>query len=532
MNLCASAPLREIFFVLGNSEEFMTEKHLFSMAKLAEMLAGELVNGADPDMRIGSVMGDSRQELPQSIFVAYRGAESDGHDYIGAAFDHGARAAVVTEVDRLEGRPGIAVADGKRALSLLAASFAGHPSQRLLTVGITGTNGKTTIHWIVSKTLTQLGLPNIRIGSLGIAADGLLERSGKVITKNAGEIILTTPGPLEIHQSMAAALALGVKACVLETSSHALEQGRVRDVAYDVAVFTNLTPDHLNYHPDLESYFQAKVGLFRQLAETRAAGMTPYGGSVVNLDCPYGRRLAELTASLELPSFTFGSDAAARVRILAFDQEFHQSRLVLGFDQGEYAITSPFIGDYNASNLCAAFAACLALGLEPQAVADAMGDVPPVPGRLEFVGNDRVAVFVDYAHTGEGLHKVLSAVKNFVKGDLWVVFGCGGGKDHRKRAAMAQAANALADKIVITSDNPKNEDPMEIIQDILSTPCHPTFVEPDRGLAIEKTLRLAQPGDVIILAGKGHEDYQIFGNQTFFFSDREEVLKHRQNGVF
>jgi len=502
-----------------------------TLAQLNNLLGGTILGGADPSMEIQSVVSSGDHAEPNSIFVAYRGVVVDGHDFIGAAFENGSVAAVVTEDAMLGDRPGILVENSHRALSRLCAAFAGDPSRDLLTIGITGTNGKTTIHWLLYHALDRLGLPAIRIGSLGIAAEGQIERSGKVTTRGAGRIVLTTPAACEIHDSLRLAVDKGLKACVLETSSHALDQHRVDNVWYDAAVFTNLTTDHLDYHPDMESYFQTKITLFRQLADQRTETGAEKGGAVINSDCPYGTRLVGIAGEMGLPVLTFGTDETAAVRILEFDQHFDRSTLKLGFSGEEHEIATALIGDYNASNMAAAFAALISLGFGPQESASALSGIPSVPGRLESVGSRDIAVLVDYAHTGEGLRNLLLALRGFVGNELWVVFGCGGGKDPRKRAGMGEAAKDLADRIVLTSDNPKNEDPAKIVEDILSSGCEPEFIELDRGLAIEQTLRMARKGDVVVLVGKGHEDYQIIGNQTSYFSDREEAIKWRERGL-
>jgi UDP-N-acetylmuramoyl-L-alanyl-D-glutamate--2,6-diaminopimelate ligase len=401
----------------------------------------------------------------------------------------------------------------------------------MLTFGITGTNGKTTIHWILYHLLNKLGYPSIRIGSLGINAGDKIDMSGKVKTKT-GEIFMTTPGALEIQEVLQRAVQKGIKACVLETSSHALEQYRVADIDYDVAIFTNLTPDHLNYHEDMEHYFNAKVGLFKQLAKSKELLNKTLGGAVINLDDSYGKKLEKIAVELNLPIYSFGNSEKARIRILEFKQDFKNSVLNLEYNKKVYSVETSFIGDYNASNISAVFAACVSVGIKPEDINEAFREIPNVPGRLESVGNDRVGVFVDYAHTGDGLASVLLAVRPFVKNKLWVVFGCGGGKDQGKRPAMGKAAKDNADRIVLTNDNPKNDEPEKIIEDILSSGCKPEFIELDRGRAIEKTIRQAEDGDVIILAGKGHEDYQIIGNKTIPYSDKEEVEKLKKLDVF
>ena len=501
------------------------------LGEVAALLGGEPAAGSDPALRLRGVVARGDRVRPGDLFVAVAGRAADGHDFLDQAFGHGAAAAVVTDPGRLAGRPGVVVADGRAALSRLAAAFAGEPSRRLLTVGVTGTNGKTTVHWLLAHALERLGPPTVRIGTLGVVAPGRFERGTRAAIAGAGQIQMTTPGPLEIHDILRQALAAGVEACVLETSSHALDQQRVADVWYDAAVFTNLSVDHLDYHGDLEAYFATKVRLFEQLARQRRATGASSGGAAVNADDPWGRRLIGICGELGLPVVAFGAAADAAVRITGFAQGFTSSRLTVAVEGAEHTVDTVLLGDYNASNLAAAFAALVTLGLEPGAIAGALSGVPGVPGRLESVGTADVAVLVDYAHTGDGLRSVLSAVREFVPEKLWVVFGCGGGKDPRKRRAMGEAARDLADRIVLTSDNPRREDPAAIVADILASGCEPVFVELDRAVAIERTLCAAGKGDVVILAGKGHEDYQVIGDETRHFSDREEVARCRELGL-
>jgi len=494
------------------------------LSDLGTLLGGRVLNPEPTDPVMTSIVSSGSDALEGSLFIAIRGARADGHDYIDQAFAAGAVAAVVSDSARLGAQPGILVKDGRSALSLLAAHCSGHPSRELLTIGVTGTNGKTTVHWMLHHALLRLGQPSIRIGSLGIAGPGLEKRSGKVVIPGSGDIILTTPDAMEIHANLRRALDAGLSSCVLETSSHALSQKRVADVAYDAGIFTNLSPDHLNYHRDMEDYFKAKVGLFQQLADLKKVGLSP-GKAIINTDDPWGQRLIPIAEKLGLGVIGFGMTSEAQVRIGAFDQRFPTSRLKIEFANHRYRLSTPMIGDYNASNLAAAFAGLVALSFEPAAVAQALSGLPHVPGRLESVGQGEFTVLVDYAHTGEGLEKTLKAIRPFTMKRLWVLFGCGGGKDPAKREAMGRTAAQLADCIVLTSDNPRNEDPQDIFRDILKSGCRPEFIEPDRARAIERCLDKADPGDVVLLAGKGHEDYQVIGEKTMYFSDREEVLR-------
>jgi UDP-N-acetylmuramoyl-L-alanyl-D-glutamate--2,6-diaminopimelate ligase len=330
---------------------------------------------------------------------------------------------------------------------------------------------------------------------------------------------MTTPGACEIHSALKEGLKNGAKAAVIETSSHALSQYRVAHVNYNTAVFTNLTPEHLNYHKTVEAYFNAKVKLFEQLSKSNK------GVAVVNSDCEYGEKLIGICSNLNLKVFSYGKNKNDSIRILEFNQQLGKSKLMLEFKNNSYKIETNLIGSYNGYNIAAAFGVLVANDFNPLDSAFALSDIPCVPGRLEFVGTKDIGVFVDYAHTGDGLENVLSALKPFAKNNLWVLFGCGGGKDKGKRIAMGNAAKKIADKIVLTNDNPKLEEPEKIIEDILQSGCSPEFIELDRGKAIEKTLNSVKKGDVVVLAGKGHEDYQIIGTKTIPFSDREEVLK-------
>ena len=507
------------------------KENSMSMKEIASELGAECLL-PDLDARVTDLTCDSRLVKPGSLFFAYKGPESDGHHFLDSAFKNGAVAAVVTDPACLEGRPGLVVHNSQVAFSRICALMEGDPSRYMKVIGITGTNGKTTIHWILYHALNRLGMPCIRIGSLGTEAEsGHIERSGKVRTLHAGEIVMTTPSAQEIQKALAQGLENGVMACALETSSHGIHQNRVKDILFNTAIFTNLTPDHLNYHPDMETYFHVKSELFFQLAENRKIKNDPLGGAVINLDCPYGQRLVKTVQMLQQPIFTFGTSEASTVKIIAFEQGIPRSELKLQFKGTVYAIHTPLIGDYNGSNLAASFAALISLGFDPNQVVNSMNDLPVVPGRLEPVGTDDLPVFVDYAHTGIGLECMLKAVKGFVKGDLWVLFGCGGGKDPRKRFDMGEAARTCADKIVLTDDNPKNEDPKKIMEEILSSGCQPEFMIHDRAAAIVQTLKSAKKGDVVVLAGKGHEDYQIIGSQTLHFSDQEEVRKAIKAGL-
>jgi UDP-N-acetylmuramyl-tripeptide synthetase len=478
---------------------------------LAKAIGGTVVNSPAYEVLIRGVVFSGRHSLNNSIFVAIKGSAADGHQFISHALENGSGAAVVTDAAPLAGAPGILVADTRKALSRLAAIFAGEPSREMQVVGVTGTNGKTTINWLVYNLLEKCGISSMRIGTLGIKARDLFDSPGN----------LTTPDPVQIQESMALALAAGVRACVLETSSHALDQYRVDDLQFDVGIFTNLTRDHLDYHGDMESYFLAKRRLYDLIAgsnkKTRAAS--------INLDDEFGQRLQAYALSLGLADFSYGRDESARIRILGMNQDLKGSVVRLQIAEQMVEIKSALIGGHNASNIAAAFAAGLALGLNADQMAEAFLSMPQVPGRLEAVGAERFGVYVDYAHTPDALDNTLRTLAELKRGALWVIFGCGGDRDRGKRPQMARVAMERADRVVVTSDNPRTEDPMTIIGDILSEGCRPVFVEADRRKAINMAVRELKEGDILLIAGKGHEDYQIIGKEKIHFSDVEEAAR-------
>jgi UDP-N-acetylmuramoyl-L-alanyl-D-glutamate--2,6-diaminopimelate ligase len=305
----------------------------------------------------------------------------------------------------------------------------------------------------------------------------------------------------------------------METSSHALDQARVKDVSFDVAVFTNLTRDHLDYHGTFDNYFAAKRHLFELLRDSAKATR----GAVINGDDAYGQRLIAEIESLGLNNWSFGRAASCSVCVTSITETPGAMQIEVSLTQlnRNLTITAPFIGAHNAENVVAAFAACCALGYEPGWVAEAIRGVPQVPGRLERVGASAVRVFVDYAHTPDALERAIAALRPSTEGKLWVVFGCGGDRDKGKRPIMATVAASGADRVVVTSDNPRTEDPNRIISDVLSSGIAPWITEVDRRRAIVEAVHAASPGDTVLIAGKGHENYQIIGTEKSHFSDQE-----------
>ena len=484
-----------------------------SISELALHLKGEIVHGDGSRRVLLKPSASSTLVGRDEIFIAIKGNAADGHRFLSDAFSRGVGVAIVEERDSLQGHPGIVVPNTRLALSSLASLACGEPSQKMHVVGITGTNGKTTTNWIVYHVLNAIGGGALRIGTLGTEVMGNSPQEGS----------LTSPDPVTLHQMMAEGVQSGASSCVMEASSHALDQARVEDVSFDVAVFTNLTRDHLDYHKTFEHYFAAKSRLFDLLSKSSKGTK----GAVINLDDPYGEQLWLSNGSKGLKDFSFGKDPRARFQIVEVKETPH-SMVIKLTPRGEHqdiTIQAPFIGPHNAENVVAAFASVVALGYPYPDVIEALRTTPQVPGRLERVGQGSPRIFVDYAHTPDALERVLKAVRVSTQGKLWCVFGCGGDRDRGKRPEMARIAAAGADCVVVTSDNPRTEAPQSIIDDILSSGIEPAVVNPDRAQAIAQAVGDAAPNDTIVIAGKGHENYQIIGTSKVHFSDQEVSLE-------
>jgi UDP-N-acetylmuramoyl-L-alanyl-D-glutamate--2,6-diaminopimelate ligase len=486
-----------------------------------EVLHGELFrNGKDlTATRISDITVSSKAvERDHSLFVAITGTTSDGHRYLGAAAAAGAVAAVISDrsvIDSVKDLPLILVKDTRQALSRLAARWYEAPSQSLQVIGVTGSNGKTTSNWLIQTVLEKLGVPCLRIGTLGYAFQTDTEETG-----------MTTPDALYLHRLLKRGLQDGARAAVMETSSHALHQHRVDDIAFDVGVFTNLTREHFDYHPDFEHYFACKTRLF----ELVAASPKKIHAAVINLDGAYGDRMLAMAESLLLDIFTTGHSEKARIQIADFVQDLNGSTVTLRYGERRIPIYSPLIGAHNAENIAGAFAALAALGYDFSAIAEGFREVPQVPGRLQQIRvlqNQPFGVFVDYAHTPNAYERILSTLRPLATSKLWVLFGCGGDRDRGKRPEMVRAALAAADKVILSTDNPRTENPDQIFDDMLAgiEDQSRITVERDRRVAIEQMIFALQPGDVAVLIGKGIEDYQIMGKEKIHFSDIEESYR-------
>ncbi len=464
-----------------------------------------------PPRTVSSLAADSRRVEPGGCFVAVPGFQQDARRFIPEAVRRGATL-VVTEGEPLADTPvaQVLVGSARAALARLADAWYGHPSSALTLVGITGTNGKTTTSYLVEALLRARGLATGVIGTVQYVLGEERRPAGQ-----------TTPEALELHGMLALMRERGIGGVAMEVSSHALALSRVEGLAFDVAIFTNLTQDHLDFHGTLEAYRLAK----RRLFELLAASPKPARTAVVNADDPAGASMVE---GLDLPVLTFGLGAGARVRAVEHASSIDGIRMTVEAPGGRLALVSPLIGEHNVMNLLGAIATGLALGLELGTIGGALATVGAVPGRFEQVrAGQPFLVVVDYAHTPDALERVLVTARRLTAGRLGVVFGCGGDRDRGKRPIMGRIAARLADRAWITSDNPRSERPGAIVDEIVTgvraagAPADHWVAEPDRRTAIEAALRWATHGDTVVIAGKGHETYQIVGAEVLAFDDRE-----------
>jgi UDP-N-acetylmuramoyl-L-alanyl-D-glutamate--2,6-diaminopimelate ligase len=483
----------------------LTWSDLLTTLKESDLLVSAPPQGPEPvELQV-----DSRAVRPGAMYLAVRGSQADGHRFVPEAVRRGA-GAVVVESALGSGVPEIVVADGRRAALALGAAWFGHPARRLQLVGVTGTNGKTTTTGLIRHLLNANG-STASIGTLG-AFDG----ENEPVTSTAGS--LTTPGPIDLQATFAALVGRGVDRVVMEASSHSLDQGRLDGLSFVAAVFTNLTRDHLDYHGTMESYLSAKLKLGRMLTES--------GVEVVNMDDPAWQVLPARARRV-----TFGVRAAADIRATDIGLSAAGSRFRLDGRFGSAEVALPLLGDFNVANAAAAAACAVALGMGVDEVATRLSSSPQVPGRMELLSETPCVVLRDYAHTPDALERALSTLRPLTRGRLVVVFGCGGDRDKGKRPLMGRIAADLADVAVVTSDNPRTEDPEAIIQDIelgMGATAHVRI--PDRLAAIHAALDQARPGDTLLLAGKGHETYQILGTEKVPFDEREIVQRAVEGG--
>ncbi|HUW66088.1 MAG TPA: UDP-N-acetylmuramoyl-L-alanyl-D-glutamate--2,6-diaminopimelate ligase [Spirochaetia bacterium] len=469
-----------------------------------------LAVGGDHGRAVSGLAYDSRCVEPGFLFVAVRGFATDGHLYLADAVARGASAVVVEDPGGVP--PGVAwvqVPDTRLALALLSALFYGHPDRGMAVVGVTGTNGKTTTTHLIRSIYRAAGLTTGLCGT---------------VQNLIGDIELpvehTTPESLDLYRLLAGMRETGVQAAVLEVSSHALALHRVEGVEFDVAVFTNLTQDHLDFHQDMDDYLAAKAGLFRCLGATKHKATAKF--AVVNADDPHE---AAVVRECRAPVLRYG----VRERCDVWASDIVVTPKGTSFTAhgpfGEMPLRLPLTGLFNVYNALAACAVGAGGGLSSVVLQEGLETLAGVSGRFELVdqGQD-FAVLVDYAHTPDGLDNVLRTARSFTRGRLWVVFGCGGDRDRGKRPLMGGIATRLADVAVLTSDNPRSEDPLQILREVEAGAAAgggSYFVEPDRREAILLALTGARSGDTVVIAGKGHEDYQLVGRMRLPFDDRE-----------
>jgi UDP-N-acetylmuramoyl-L-alanyl-D-glutamate--2,6-diaminopimelate ligase len=458
------------------------------------------------DRAVESIAYDSRRVQRNGLFVALRGEKTDGHQFLEQAIERGA-SVIVTEREEKQPRVTCLVVDDTRsALAALAAAFYGWPATKLKLAAVTGTNGKTTTTFLIKHICEKAGL---RCGLIG------------TVRYEIGERILpatrTTPESLDLQELLAQMANAGCRAAAMEVSSHALAQERTRGLEWDVAVFTNLTQDHLDFHGTMENYFESKAKLFAQLAQQKKK-QKPV--AIVNIDDRYGEQLlGKIDKNISV--VTFGMSARADFRASSYRMEFGGTSYQLDARGKSYLVRVPLIGRFNVANSLAALAAANALGLSLRETVLSLGKSPQVPGRLEAVPAKRqFQVFVDYAHTPDALLNVLKTLRELQPRRLIVVFGCGGDRDRQKRPLMGEVVDRHADLAIITSDNPRKEDPNAIIAEVEKGFRADHYEKiPDRTEAIRRAIELAQPRDIVLIAGKGHENYQEFADHTVPFDD-------------
>ncbi len=489
--------------------------------RLSELLEGRIGTRQHGDAEITGIQVDSRQVRPGDLFVALVGRQTDGHRFLNEALARGAAALLVSDAHALPpNAPAWAVVDDTReALWQIAQRFYGDPSRTMTVVGVTGTNGKTTTTHYLQQVFLAAGEPCLLMGTLGAY---LATPDGERISLG-GAMDFTTPEVFQIQALLSEAQGRGVKFAVMEVSSHALDQKRADGIHFTAGVFTNLTQDHLDYHGTMEAYAQAKLRLFTDLA---LGGPEP-ARSVINIDAEWGPWFAE-RARGEL--WTFGTQEHARVRALEVDYRAEGIRFRVLSGSDDFEIFTSLRAPYNLHNALGAVACALSLGIPVPAIQQGIACLSRVPGRFERVPiKAPFEVYVDFAHTPDALERVLRTARQLNPSRLTVLFGCGGDRDPLKRPKMGAIAAQLADRVVLTSDNPRTEDPMQILHQILAgipeSERARVVVEPDRQRAIEMTLADAQPGEIVLLAGKGHEEYQIIGTTRYPFSDRQVVLQ-------
>jgi UDP-N-acetylmuramoyl-L-alanyl-D-glutamate--2,6-diaminopimelate ligase len=497
------------------------------LSELLQSIRDPLLISGETGLEISGLYYDSRKVRSGGLFFALKGVAVDGHRYIETAVKSGAVAVVLENSSFAPaGVTCIQVTDARLAMSEMAAAFYRYPTSTVPLIGVTGTNGKTTTTYLIEAILNKAGIPAAVLGTIQY-------RFGGTILPSAH----TTPESVELQKTLRELIDSGAKSVVMEVSSHALEQRRVDGCQFDIAVFTNLTRDHLDYHKDMESYRACKERLFCQLLA--ADGKKPKRHAVVNIDDPFGHLIARC-AACPVITYGLGDDACVTARDVTFSTSGISG--LLHTPGGEIEFQSELLGRFNLYNVLAAVSVGVAMELPLEVISSGVAMHEKVAGRLERVDNNRgITVLVDYAHTGDALENVLKTIREIARKRIITVFGCGGDRDCGKRPIMGEIAGRYSDMCIITSDNPRSEDPASIIEQVRAgiVPLglkEYTGPKLDKGFdekgfaavesrreAIRLAIRLAKTGDIVLLAGKGHEDYQIIGGERHHFDDREEA---------
>lgn len=457
---------------------------------------------------VSALVNDSRRAAPGAVFAAYPGESADGRDFIAQAVAHRVDG-VLWEADHFQWDPALdipnaGVAGLRMRIGEIAAHVYGEPSKQMQMIGITGTNGKTSVaHW-TAQAMTRLGQ---KAAILGTAGNGFPHALTPTLN--------TTPDAIELQQRLAQYRDQGATTCAMEVSSHGLMQGRVNGTHFNIAVLTNLSRDHLDYHGDMENYAAVKARLFNW------PGLE---WVVLNLDDEFGRQQEGMTRSARVAGYGFNRGAVVASQLRLSQTDLH---MTVSTDWGKAEIEAPLLGRFNAANLLAVLTTLLVSGIPLVDAGAALAHILPPPGRMQTLGGgEHPLVIVDYAHTPDALEKVLATLREVARGGrLICVFGCGGNRDHGKRPLMGRAASAGADEIWLTSDNPRNEHPQAIIDEVLQGMSGERRVEPDRARAIFEAIGSARCGDVVLIAGKGHEDYQEIAGERLPFSDAAVARK-------
>ena len=464
-------------------------------------LLEEIRGVSDPGIAITALTIDSREVVPGAAFVALPGSRQDGHRYVAAATTAGAVVAIV-ETPQPAPIPQLVVTSALDSLLTLSGYWYDYPARDLSLIAVTGTNGKTTSTALI-RHLCNLHSPTGSLGTLGA-----FDAQGATVESTAGA--LTTPGPLDLQATLAKMVSRGVSRIVMEASSHSLDQRRLDGISFDAALFTNLTREHLDYHRDIDDYLAAKLRLLRLLA--------PGGAAVVNADDPAWQVIRHH------PTITFGRSPGADLRVEGEVNTASGSRFWLTGRFGSCEAELPIPGEFNVANALGAVAVALSLGYELKEAAGALATAPQVPGRMELLAAAPTTILRDYAHTPDALEKALNTLRPLTTGKLMVLFGCGGDRDAGKRPVMGRIAALGSDRVFLTTDNPRTEDPAAIISQIISGAPEFPFVEIlDREAAIEAAIHECRAGDTLLLAGKGHETYQIIGKEYRPFDEKAIV---------